>query len=81
MILINKGETKPVYFNLTPTLDPVYYIFLFTSNDTGNTYSMIADNVSSNPTVYQTFMFVEGGTNSYAGGFTVNPGTYDYNIY
>jgi hypothetical protein len=79
MILINKGETKKVYFNVTPTINPVYYLFEFTSNDTGNLTYMMSDNLS-NINSYQAFLFVEGGTNSVAGGFTVNPGTYDYQL-
>ena len=79
MILINKGETKKVYFNITPTINPVYYLFEFTSNDTGNLTYMMSNNLS-NVSSYTAFLFVEGGTNSIAGGFTVNPGTYDYQI-
>jgi len=81
MILINKGETKKVYFTLTPTFFPTYYIFEFVSNDTGNLTYMLADDVSNNPTVYSTFTFSEGSSATMSGGFTLNPGTYDYNVY
>lgn len=80
MILINKGETKKVFFQLTPTISPVYYLFQFQSNDTGNLTYMMSDNLSS-VSNYKSFLFVEGGTNSVAGGFTLNPGTYDYQVY
>jgi len=87
MILINKAETKKVYFTLNPSISPVYYLFEFASNDTGNlTYMMAADN-SSYQSVYHSFTFSERGTysttatQSVNGYFTVNPGTYDYRIY
>ena len=80
MILINKEETKKVFFTLTPTISPVYYLFEFQSNDTGNLTYMMSDNLSS-VSSYKSFLFIEGGTNSTAGGFTVNPGTYDYQIF
>jgi hypothetical protein len=40
---------------------------------------MMSDNLS-NVSLYTAFLFVEGGTNSIAGGFTINPGTYDYQL-
>ena len=80
MILINKFETKKVYFTMTPTISPVYYLFNFISNDTGNTTQMMANNLS-NTSAYQSFIFVEGSTQSMNGGFILNPGTYDYEIY
>ena len=80
MILINKGETKKVYFTLSPTISPVYYLFKFISNDTGNISYMMSDNLSST-SAYSAFMFIEGSTYSTAGGFIANPGTYDYEIW
>lgn len=81
MILINKGENKKIYFTINPTIVPVYYLFEFVSNDTGNKTYMMADDISTNSLVYKTFLFQEGSTQSMAGGFIANPGTYDYNLY
>jgi hypothetical protein len=80
MILINETETKKVYFYLTPTIPNPYYLFRFISNDTGEETLMISEN---NSTVghFQSFTFSSGGTQSLLGGFSVIPGTYDYEVY
>jgi hypothetical protein len=79
MILINQQESKNVYFYLTPQYNQ-NYLFKFISNDTGNATYMMATN-SSLYNHYQKFLFVEGGTNSLAGGFDLIEGTYDYEIW
>ena len=80
MILINKGETKKVVFYLTPTLSPIYYLFQFISNDTANITLMMSNNTSTT-TQFQSFTFSEGSSATQSGGFTLNPGSYDYEIY
>lgn len=79
-ININKNETKKVFFTLTPTLSDPYYIFRFVSNDTSNVTLMGQEDISTDPS-FQTFTFSEGSTYSTVGGFTLNPGTYDYSVY
>lgn len=80
MILIQKGQTKLVSFYLTPTLTNPYYIFRFFSNDTNNETLMISGNTSQY-SHFQTFTFSESGNNPLNGGFTLIPGTYDYQVY
>lgn len=79
-ININKNETKKVFFTLTPTLATPYYIFRFVSNDTSNVTLMGNVDVSTDAS-FQAFTFSEGSTYSTAGGFILNPGSYDYTIY
>jgi hypothetical protein len=55
----------------------VFYLFSFTSNDTGNTVLMMSENNSAF-NHFQSFTFSEGSTASMTGGFTLIPGTYDY---
>lgn len=81
MILINKGESKKIYFTIDPTISPVYYLFEFVSNNTNNKTYMMADDISTNSSAYKAFLFQEGSTQSMSGGFILNPGTYDYNLY
>jgi hypothetical protein len=80
MILINEGQTKKVYFYLTPTITNPYFLFKFSSNNTGNDTLMISENLSS-WSFYQSFTFSNGSTYSFLGGFDLIPGTYDYVIY
>jgi len=79
MILINQQESKTVYFYLNPVLNQ-HFLFKFISNDTGNITYMMATN-SSAWSHYQSFTFSEGGTNSFAGGFDLIPGTYDFEVW
>lgn len=80
MILLNQQESKKVYFYLTPTLQNPTYVFKFSSNDTGNNVVVISQNLSPY-SHFQAFTFSEGSGTQLTGGFTLIPGTYDYEVW
>ena len=80
MILITEGQTKKVYFTLQPTIPNPYFIFKFTSNDTGTDTLISSPNLSTFPH-FQSFTFSEGSGVSASGGFDLIPGTYDYEVW
>jgi hypothetical protein len=42
---------------------------------------MMQQDISTATSAYSAFLFIEGSTYSLAGGFVVNPGTYDYEVW
>jgi len=83
MIRINKDETKEVIFTLTEksTLSTPYYLFEIVSNDTGNKVYFTNDDFSFNTERFNSFTFSEGGPDPLNGGFTLDPGSYDYFVW
>lgn len=83
MININKGETKVAIFTLTEksTLSNPYYLFEFQSDDTGNKTYITADDFSGNTPRYNSFTFSSDGIDPLDGGFTLDPGRYDYYVW
>ena len=80
MIILNQQQSKKVFFYLTPTLQTPNYVFRFTSNDTGNATEIISPN-NSGVSHFQSFTFSEGSGTNLTGGFTLKPGTYDYEVW
>ena len=82
MIVIDKNETKDVYVTLSEkqtliatTVSFVYYLWEAESNDTHNKSYWYSEDESTNVDRYNQFTFVEGGTFSYNGEFTLDVGT------
>lgn len=76
MILINKGETKKIYFYV----DQPYVLFNLKSNDTDRITLIGATNGSST-SAYSWFTFTEGAGASASGGFTLDEGTYNVELW
>ena len=83
MIRLTKGETQSVYLTLTEkaTLNNPYWLFEFISKDTGNKTYVLADDFSGNTARFNSFTFSEGSTATASGGFTLDAGTYDYQVW
>lgn len=73
-----------MYLTLTEkaTLNNPYFLFEFISNDTGNRTYITADDYSGNTLRFNCFTFSEGtASGATAGGFSLIPGTYDYQVW
>lgn len=78
MILIKKGETKRFYFYLEG--NPQYANFYLKSNDTDRV-TIIGSTNGSTSAAYDWFTFSEGSGLTAAGGFTLDEGTYNVEIW
>jgi hypothetical protein len=84
MIRITKGTSQSVYLTLTEktTLTNPYFLFEFISNDTGNKTYVTCNDFSDNTERFNRFTFSSSlGVGATAGGFDLDGGTYDYQIW
>lgn len=83
MINLTKGATSAVYLTLWEKSDLTtpYYLFEFTSNDTGNATYATADDWSDFKPRFNVFTFSVMAGSATAGYIDLEAGTYDYVVY
>lgn len=80
MILITYNTEKNIVLTLAPGPFDQYYLFEFISKITGEKLLMLAPTISLTND-FQKFLFKHNGSNPDGGGFILDVGDYNYNVY